>query len=79
MANQLIAQADSELDHRIIYVAHTDQQVIDLLMKIEQHDGVEHVNAQELQKVCHMFSQETIFNFLLGKKGSKLTDIVLLV
>ena len=66
-------------NREILVVAHTDYQVISLLKELEKSDRVEQIRAQELQEICHMLSQETIFNFLTEAKGGQLNDIVLLV
>lgn len=53
--------------------------MISFLKELENNDSAEQVRAQELQEICHMFSQEAIFNFLAESKGSKLVDLTLLV
>ena len=69
----------SNPEREIVLVAHVDYQAIELLKELENSDSLEQISAQRLQKITHMFSQETVFNYLTERKGSKLTDIMLLV
>lgn len=49
------------------------------MKEIASSDTVEQVSVQDLHKICHMFSQETVFNFLTELKSSRLIDLVVLV
>ena len=53
--------------------------MIGLLKELVSGADPEQVGAQDLHKICHMFSQETVFNYLTEAKGSRLVDIVLIV